>query len=227
LIAEGSVFGRYTVIRLDHIKEYEISRHYYYLCRCKCGTERLVSAAHLKRGKILSCGCYARERVALDKISRGMDPSPKGPSKRFSPNMKSRPLKILYQKWRGMIERCYDTESDSYHNYGGRGIRVCEDWKDNNWLFYKWAYESGYEVGLTIERNDVNGDYCPENCCWIPFQDQMRNMRQSRWVTAFGETKLIADWARDERCAVAKRTLYKRIDAGWSIEDAITKPKTK
>lgn len=215
------------MIRLDHIKEYEVSRHYYYLCRCQCGTERLVSAAHLKRGKILSCGCYSRERVAIEKAASGLDPKPKGPSRKFSPDVKSRPLTILYRKWRGMIDRCYNPESEKYRDYGERGVRVCEEWRDNRWLFYKWAYESGYAVGLTIERKDVNGDYCPSNCMWIPFHDQMRNMRQSRWVSAFGETKLIADWARDPRCSVSPRRLYKRIDSGWPIEKAIIAPKKR
>jgi hypothetical protein len=126
-----------------------------------------------------------------------------------------------------MMDRCYNTLIPAYQSYGGRGIRVCEEWKSDRKEFYEWAFASGFSPGLTIERKDVDGDYCPENCCWIPFHEQMRNMRQSRWMTAFGETKLIADWARDPRCVVSRRRLYKRIEDGWSVEEAITTPKTR
>lgn len=122
-----------------------------------------------------------------------------------------------------MIMRCSDPEYNGFHNYGGRGITVCEEWRvlDN---FLKWAIVD-YQPGLTIERDDVNGNYEPGNCRWIPRKEQAWNLRKTINLTAFGETKCIGAWARDPRCIVCGWTIQDRvIRRGWSAEDALTVP---
>lgn len=91
----------------------------------------------------------------------------------------------IYKVHSGMLSRCENPNSYKYYNYGGRGVKVCDEWKDFN-VFYKWAINNGYEEGLTIERIDVNGDYCPENCTWIPMREQGFNKRNTRFIEMRG-----------------------------------------
>lgn len=86
----------------------------------------------------------------------------------------------LYQTWSDMINRCRNPNCDSYKNYGGRGIQVCDEWKKRYFIFKDWAMKNGYKDNLTIERKNVNGHYEPKNCTWIPIEDQYKNKRNSR-----------------------------------------------
>lgn len=131
----------------------------------------------------------------------------------------------LYRIWNGMKGRCSHTKQLSYKDYGGRGIKVCEEWmKFEN--FKEWAEKTGYSEELTLDRINVDDNYCPENCKWSDWIEQSNNKRNSikMNITAFGETKAIYEWSRDERCIVGQSTLYYRISAGWNPEEAITKP---
>lgn len=126
--------------------------------------------------------------------------------------------------WQSMLRRCENTRDSFYHRYGGRGIRVCEEWHDFR-VFYDWAIASGYDEGLSIDRRDNDGPYCPENARWADSKTQSRNKSTNVFCEAFGETKSIADWAEDHRCKVNYRTLRARIsDYGWSIEEAVATP---
>lgn len=134
----------------------------------------------------------------------------------------------LFGCWRQMHYRCYRPEIKAYAHYGGRGIRVCAAW--HNWhIFQQWAESHGYIRGLTLERRNVNGNYEPGNCCYIPKSAQSRNTRRNLYVTAWGETKILRDWADDPRCKVGYDTLYSRVRRPskrnpLSIEDAIRLP---
>jgi hypothetical protein len=125
--------------------------------------------------------------------------------------------------WTAMIQRCHNSNNEYYYNYGGRGISVCSEWRtyDN---FKKWAYSHGYAVnkGLTIEREDNDGNYCPENCLWVSRIEQLRNRRNNIRLTIFGETKLQKDWANDIRCKTSYTTFRRRIKQGWNAEKALT-----
>jgi hypothetical protein len=115
-----------------------------------------------------------------------------------------------------MIGRCEHSQHPAYKNYGARGIRVCEDWKDEK-AFIAWAVSTGYNDSLTIDRVDNDGWYIPENCRWVDYKTQQRNRRNN--VKYNGKT--IPEWA--DISGVKKNTLYARIKRGLSIEQAIKK----
>lgn len=121
-----------------------------------------------------------------------------------------------------MRRRCYDPNNDHYNSYGERGIIVCDAWQDFS-VFKTWALTHGYQDGLTIERVDVNGNYEPGNCTWIPLDAQQRNTQRTHWVEAWGEKKSVIEWSEDPRCVVKYETLRKRIKyRGINPEIAVT-----
>jgi hypothetical protein len=123
-----------------------------------------------------------------------------------------------------MRARCKYPSTDFYHDYGGRGITVCDEWQDYL-TFKKWALQNGYKAGLTIERKDVNGNYCSDNCEWIPASRQARNRRDSIRLTAFDETKNMHDWLDDPRCKATLSALKQRVRLlDWEHERAIVTP---
>lgn len=110
-------------------------------------------------------------------------------------------------------------KSSDYHNYGGRGIAICDEWKNDFRSFYDWALANGYSHGLTIERKDNNGDYCPENCCWITRKEQNRNRRNVVMLTYNGETMSCAEWSR--KMGLYPGTVNNRLHKGWSVEECL------
>ena len=127
--------------------------------------------------------------------------------------------------WLCILRRCTKPKDIGYYRYGGRGIRVCEEWASSKESFYRWALSAGYRIGLAIDRIDNNGHYSPDNCRWVTSKQNARNRRDNVMVTAFGETKCIEDWGTDPRCAVSTIRLWYRIRrSGWDHERAITTP---
>lgn len=131
----------------------------------------------------------------------------------------------LYRIWYGMKNRCYNEKQDCFDRYGGRGIKICDEWINDFIKFKEWAESNGYTEELTLDRIDNNGNYEPNNCKWSIWTDQIENRRCSvdTVITAFGETKSIYKWVNDPRCSITVRVLSYRIRAGWTPEDAITK----
>lgn len=130
----------------------------------------------------------------------------------------------LLKRLRTIKKRCYNSKDKDYHNYGGRGIVICDEWLNNKEKFISWSVENGFKDNLSIDRINVNGNYSPENCRWVNMKTQNRNMRKNIYITAFGETKLLVEWAEDERCETSEGTLRSRISRGYKPELAITKP---
>lgn len=120
-----------------------------------------------------------------------------------------------------MKRRCLSVDDPSYFNYGGRGISVCDDWL-NFKAFHKWAYENGFEEGLTLERIDVDGNYEPSNCKWIPKSMQSENTRKCKFITYQGETKILKHWAKE--LGMSYHALQHRLNRGWTVEEAFNTP---
>jgi len=133
----------------------------------------------------------------------------------------------LYKTWQGMKQRCTNAKEQNYNFYGGRGISVCKSWQKFA-PFQKWALANGYTDELRIDRIDNNKGYCPSNCRFVTHSQNCRNRRSNRYITAWGETKIVTEWADDPRCKVSINTLYNRIaNYGWEAERAISEPPVK
>ncbi len=133
-------------------------------------------------------------------------------------------MERLYSVWSNMRNRCNNSRCKDYRYYGGKGVTVCQEWNDY-YKFRKWAYDNGYQpnCGLTIERNDVCGNYCPENCSWVTRKEQCNNMTSNKLLTLNGETHNIAVWS--EKTGIPYTVLESRVTGyGWSDERALTTP---
>jgi hypothetical protein len=129
----------------------------------------------------------------------------------------------LYEIWYNMRQRCYNSNIESYKNYGGRGIIVCDEWKNDFVSFRDWALSNGYTESLTLDRIDVNKDYCPENCRWVSQLIQQNNRSNNHYITYNNQNKTLAEWARELNFTY--KMLEHRINRGWTIEEAFTIPK--
>jgi hypothetical protein len=206
-ICVGMRFGRLVVCGEPYMRWFRksVSRRYC-PCRCDCGNEKDVVAYNLRNGNTQSCGCLQRERTGSATRKHG------GAGTRIF---------IIYGN---MKSRCLNPKNGAFHRYGGRGIKVCDEWLDDFVAFREWALSHGYRDDLTIERIDVNGNYTPENCTWIPLAEQALNTTCNIRFSAFGETKSLIEWARDPRCVVPYMSAYNRLRDGWEIEAAIITP---
>lgn len=118
-----------------------------------------------------------------------------------------------------MKDRCYNRRCSNYKNYGGRGIKMCDEWLNDFMSFYNWAMSHGYIEGLTIDRIDVNGNYEPNNCRWVDMKQQQRNRTDNRYFIINGETHCLSEWC--EILGLKYRTVYSRLQRGWMIYDAL------
>lgn len=171
----GKKFGKLSVIRLDKI----VNKKSYWIVKCDCGTEKSVRGDTLK--VITSCGCDKKKQ---DLINFNVTNNHK---------LTNHPV---YHIWQAMLNRCENPKNRAYKDYGGRGITVCDEWKDIR-NFSKWADETGFLPGknLSIERKNVNGNYCPENCIWIDKKLQARNRRNTIKFSIDGIEKPLSEWA--------------------------------
>lgn len=177
-------------------------------CVCDCGEETFVPTGRLKNGWTKSCGCAKVEHgVKLGKAS-----ATHGLSHRVSE----------YNIWAGMKARCYNRRSASWKRYGGRGIAVCDSWRDS---FDAFLADMGRRPGpnYSLDRIDVNKDYGPDNCRWATQSQQQNNRRDNILIKAFGESLTPSQW--EGKFGVTASTIRNRLDAGWSPEDAVSKPK--
>lgn len=128
----------------------------------------------------------------------------------------------IYKEWLGIKTRCYNINHSSYLSYGGRGIKLCDEWLEYE-NFKEWSFNNNYSEELTIDRLNTNKNYCPENCRWATHEQQVESRHNNRRIIAFGENKTLMDWIEDPRCKVCLKSLKNRLKSGWSTEDAIAK----
>ena len=172
-------------------------------CRCDCGNEIITRRDQVKEGISRSCGCYHKEVTGAINRTHGLTHHK------------------LYKTWHNMRSRCKNPNAAKYELYGGRGIMVCGEWDNDFMAFYNWAIASGWKEGLSIDRIDPNGNYCPENCRWADAITQNNHLRPNHNLTYNGKSQSIYAWARE--LGINKKTLSERIRRGWTIERALNK----
>ena len=216
----GQRFARLTVIKYLQPEERR-SKNFSWLCKCDCGKEVHSNYTKLKNGDIKSCGCLKTERIRMVKRKY------KYVNKR------------LYAIYKQMLDRIDNPSSREYHNYGGRGIKVCDEWRDFD-NFAEWALSSGYDPNAkrgecTLDRRNVDGNYEPNNCEWVDNQTQQNNRRDCIYITYNGKTQTMAQWSRElniphkylnwrmVRCKTIKRTLEDCIREYYGNLNIVTK----
>ena len=169
---------------------------------CDCGNRTRAPATCFLRGTPMSCGCMC------------------GPHYSDIPLDKDR----LWSIFKGMKRRCYNHNEPEYNRYGGRGIIICDEWLKNYGEFRNWAINNGYRPGLTIDRINNDGNYCPENCRWATRKEQNNNTSQNRRITFNGETLTVTEWAK--KIGITQQALQKRLN-NWPLERALTEPRNE
>jgi hypothetical protein len=193
----GQRFGRLLVLGMAEPRTFQN----WCRVRCDCGTEKEVSQSNLRNGHTGSCGCAGRERIGALHRTHGMTETSE------------------YGIWNMMKQRCANPNVPTFKRYGGRGISVCDVWRDSFEAFYRdmgprpTAFHS-------IDRIDNDGNYCPENCRWATQPEQGLNTSKNRRVSYRGEALTVGEWAR--RASVKRLTLHQRLARGWPIENAIS-----
>ena len=155
----GQKFGRLTALHRLHNTKGRMSK---WLCVCECGNFVEVRLNSLTSGLTKSCGCLKKDNHYV---------------KHSKKNTR------LYRTWKSMKSRCYNNHVDRYPNYGGRGIKVCDEWLNDFMSFYNWAMANGYDDKLTIDRINVDGNYEPNNCRWVDMKQQLRNTQRNAYYT--------------------------------------------
>lgn len=198
----GQRFGRLLVLRAAYKGS---NNSWFWECKCDCGEEVTVDGHSLRSGNTKSCGCYNKERVAETGTIHGMSKS-----------------KIKYVHT-NMKQRCFNSNNPEYHNYGGRGIKICDRWLGKEG-FIHFMEDMGTcpAEGLSIDRIDNNGNYSPENCRWATQKEQQSNKRQNVLIERNGQIKVLSAWAKDLN--ISPTALSSRIKK-WGIEKAFILPR--
>lgn len=195
---KGNKYGKLTVISFVDVK----NKKAYWLCECDCGNIVEISGIALRNGNTKSCGCL--KHTHRDLGARGLS--------------KTRINNIYHS----IKQRCNNPNLPGYKDYGGRGIKICEEWNTSFLSFYDWAINNGYSDKLSIDRIDVNGNYEPNNCRWITHKKQMSNTRKNLKYTIDGETLCLSEWC--EKYNMPYWTVLHRIQRGLDVKTALTRP---
>lgn len=200
---EGKKFERLTVLGYAGRR----GKNLYWNCHCKCGNYTVIGSRHLKSGRTTSCGCFSikciKERSTTHGHARRHNKTP------------------TYRTWANMLDRCRNHNNSDFFYYGGRGIKVCDRWKNS---FENFLEDMGERPKRTsIDRIDNNGNYEPGNCRWATKKEQNNNQRSNINLTFNGKTQTTAQWA-DELGMNSGTVRYRVNKLGWSAEKALTTP---
>ncbi len=196
----GGRYGRWLVLSSEPIKR---EKYLYFKLRCECGVEKEVEKNNFMKGKSVSCGCYNVEVTKITNKTHGMSKLP------------------IYAIWNMMVQRCHVPTYRLYADYGGRGIKVCDEWRTFE-NFYRDMGDPPFE-GASLERERNEKGYSKDNCRWATRIEQNRNKRNNHRYEYNGESLLLIEWA--ERTGINHATLSSRVNQyGWSIEKALTTP---
>lgn len=200
----GRVFGRLTATA----RTVNASGKTCWECRCVCGGSTVLISYQITGRKVLSCGCLVREGTKGKRTREVVDP----------------PQSLTYNTWRGIVQRCCNPKARGFDHYGGRGITMCERWRQS---FVAFVSDVGARPSKdhSLDRIDGSGSYEPGNVRWATWTVQMRNTSRNRMLTMDGETMPVAAWA--ERIGAAPSTLQRRVADGWDDERALTTPVRK
>lgn len=188
------VFGRLTVIEPLYDRGGRFSS--IWICKCSCGNETRVDINNVKRGRTKSCGCIHKEAVTKHGMSRTVE----------------------HAAWRAMLDRCYREQNREYHRYGGRGITVCDEWKEFEAFYRDMGDRPSPDHSLDREDNDKG--YYKENCRWVTLDVQLRNMSTNVVYERNGQRKILTDWCNE--LGLNYNTVVSRLRRGWSFERAIS-----
>jgi hypothetical protein len=174
---------------------------------CDCGKEKKIMFQSIFSGATFSCGCNQSTIIGDSARTHGYSQHP------------------MFKTWQGMIARCYVSTNIKYHLYGGRGIRVCDEWRYSPVEFIEWGIANGWVKGLRVDRENGNGHYEPSNCRITTVTQNNRNKRDNLLLTFNGVTKCASEWALEY--GYSRTLIHGRVSRGWSVEKAITTPQLR
>lgn len=204
----GNIYDRLTVMEYSHSED----GHSYWKCLCSCDADKPIEErkVHIKRGKYLqdgstsSCGCKRSEHGRQALLEN--DKRPRRTNKPYRKELKN--------IWKTLIHRCHNPNYPRYKFYGGKGVYVCNEWRNSFEVFYEWAMVHNYSKGMEINRLDQTRNYMPENCEWMPKGFSAGNTCNNIMVTIGNKTLSLAAWSRDEECEVEYNTIRARYHKG-------------
>ena len=189
----GNVYGKLTVIEFAGVRS---DHRAFWRCRCECGKMAKVAGIDLRKKHIKSCGCLGARQNGLSHS-------------------------LAYDVWKAMKRRCCSINHKDYRHYGGRGITICDRWRESFLAFLEDMGPRPFP-GATVERVNNDGPYSPDNCQWATRLEQAQNTRKTRLITHNGTTKSLSGWAK--QLGLAHKTIAYRLNHGWSIKKALTTP---
>lgn len=202
----GDKYGHLTIIAPAYSPK---GRNKRWLCKCECGVEKVICISHLRNGGTVSCGCKKIYLIRASAITHGFS---------RDPNYKSE-----YSTWAAMKARCSNPKKKNYKDYGGRGIKVCERWLNS---FENFLEDMGKKPSkeYSLDREENDGNYEPNNCRWALLEVQSRNKRTSNFLECNGERMVLLDWAK--KLNVERRFIYKFLERGITFCEIIEIIKT-